>query len=270
MKLNMKLAPKMRILVIFLIIPFLFNCEKNVNNKNTFVHPKAFYSDWLSRRAMGLKQNQLAHDLILNALETENSPGLIANLGITFDLLEKKEDAEKSFLSALQSSITEEEKFKFNFNLGALYGAQKKISQALEHYQAALDIVPTSIETKHNIELLIQQQQQDQKNDKDNKDKKDGDGKGQNNDEKKEDKDKKDDKDGDGKDKKDDKKETGKDRSKAVSPNAKYKPRPYQGDQLTEGDVKKILGEISQQDQKIRSNFNKKDQRKEDRNEKDW
>jgi hypothetical protein len=123
-----------------------------------------------------------------------------------------------------------------------------------------LDLNPSSTEVKHNIELLIQQQQQDQKNEKE---KKDGKGEGQ------PDKDPKDGKDGenkDDKDQKDPKEDKGQDRKS----NSKYKPRPFKGDQLTEGDVKKILGELSQQDQKIRSNFNKKEQRKEDKNEKDW
>ncbi len=260
MKLNIFVLP-----MFFLLISGLFSCQKISDPNSEFVNVKAFYNDWLSRRAIELKQKEAAHEFALKALENQESSGLESNLGITFDLVEKKSDAEKSLLSALSHATTDEEKFKYRYNLGVLLGSQKKIPEALEQYQAALDILPSSIETKHNIELLIQQQQQDQK---DGKDKKDGD-KGKGKDDKENDKDKKDDpkddKDKDGKDKKD-KEDKGKDRQS----NAKYKPRPYKGDQLTEGDVKKILGELSQQDQKIRSQFNKKEQRKEDKNEKDW
>ncbi len=257
--------------VLLFMISGLFSCQKISDPNNEFVNVKAFYNDWLSRRAMELKQKESAHEFALKALENQESSGLESNLGITFDLVEKKSDAEKSLLSALSHAVTDEEKFKYKYNLGVLLGSQKKIPEALEHYQAALDILPSSIETKHNIELLIQQQQQDQKDGKDKKEGDKGKGKDDKENEKKDDKDgkskddPKDDKDKDGKDKKE-KEDKGKDRQST----AKYKPRPYKGDQLTEGDVKKILGELSQQDQKIRSQFNKKEQRKEDKNEKDW
>jgi Ca-activated chloride channel family protein len=252
----------------------VFSCQKELETKLdhkienisdfNFVNLKAFYYDWKSRNSIELKQNEMAHDFVLKALENQETSGLKSNLGITYDLLEKKDDAEKSFQSALTDAKTNEEKFKYQFNLGVYYGAQKKVSEALTHYQAALDIVPTSIEVKHNIELLIQKQKQDQKKEKDDKDKdKKGDGNG----------DSKDDpnKDGNGKDKKDDPKDEQEKKSQDRKSSAKYKPRPFKGDQLSEGDVKKILGELSQQDQKIRSKFNKKDQpRKEDKNDKDW
>ncbi len=255
----------------FLIIILLLS-QRSLAAESGFVNLKAFYFDWMSRKAIELKQNQAAHELVLKALENQELTSLQSNLGITFDLIEKKEDAEKSFLSAIDKSASIEEKFKYEFNLAALYGAQKKIPEALTHYQAALDIIPTSTEVKHNIELLIQQQKQDQKNKKDDKEKKDGD-KGES--------EKDSSKDGDNKDKKDENKESKEDDKKNDQDqkpkdqdrksNAKYKPRPFKGDQLSEGDVKKILGELSQQDQKIRSQFNKKDkQRKEDKNDKDW
>jgi len=256
-------------LILFFFAGLFVSCQKSSDIQTEFVNIKSFYYDWLSRKALELKQNQAAHDLILKALENQDSTDLHSNLGITFDLIEKKSDAEKSFLAALSMSKTEAEKFKYHFNLGVLQGAQKKIPEALEQYQAALDILPTSIESKHNIELLIQQEQQDQKNkkegedkDKDNKDK-DPKDKGES---------KKDEpKENEGKDKGSSKdKDKDKDQGKDRKSNAKYKPRPFKGEQLSEGDVKKILGELSQQDQKIRSNFNKKDQRKEDKNEKDW
>ena len=65
------------------------------------------------------------------------------------------------------------------------------------------------------------------------------------------------------------KKKEGQDRKQ----NVKYQPRPFKGDQLSEGDVKKILGELAQQDKKIRAQYNKKEKNEsgvEGKNEKDW
>lgn len=244
--------------VFFLAMFSFFSCQKISDPENEFVNLQAFLYDYQARQAIEKKDKDRAHDKALKALEYQDATDLESNLGITYDLIEKKEDAEKSFLSALERSKSDGDKFKYLFNLGVLLGAQKKVPEALNYYQKALDLNPASTEVKHNIELLIQQQQQDQKKDKD----KNKDGEGQPD----KDKDPKDGKDGDKKDDKEPKEDKGQDRKS----NSKYKPRPFKGDQLTEGDVKKILGELSQQDQKIRSNFNKKEQRKEDKNEKDW
>ena len=261
------------VLVTALISMGFFGCS-GVDNPE-LINIRSFYYDWKSKEQVQKKENEAAHDSVLKALENEpESLALQSNLGITFDATEKKEDAEKSLLSALSLARTEADKFKVHFNLGVLFGLQKKIEQALTHYQAALEILPTSIETKHNIELLIEQQKQQQQNkDQDQQQKKDQQqgGSGQDDQQKK---DQQQNKDGgqDQKDPKDDQKDEKKDQPKDQDRkgSAKYKPRPYQGEQLSEGDVKKILGELSQQDKKIRSNFNKKEQRKEDRNGKDW
>lgn len=249
-------------LILFISILSLTSCQKISDPKSEFVNVQAFYYDFWTRQSIEKKEKERAHELALKALEAQDSTDLESNLGITYDLIEKKEDAEKSFLSALERATSDEDKFKYLFNLGVLFGAQKKVPEALNYYQKALDLNPSSTEVKHNIELLIQQQQQDQK--KDQGQSKDGDGK-PDQDKDPKDGDQKDDK-KDDKDQKDPKEDKGQDRKSS----AKYKPRPFKGDQLTEGDVKKILGELSQQDQKIRSQFNKKEQRKEDKNEKDW
>jgi Ca-activated chloride channel family protein len=161
--------------------------------------------------------------------------------------------------------------FMARFNLGQLYGKAKKYDEALNSYQKALELAPTSKEVKTNIELLIQQQQQggqggDDKKDQENKDQKDQKDKDKKDQDKKDqDKDKKDqpDKDKD-KDKKDKEKE-----DKKYKENAKYKPRPFEGKDLSEADVKKILGELKQQEQKIRAEFNRKEQKEQPR-DKDW
>ncbi len=212
-----------------------------------------------------------------------------SNVGVLLSQLQKNEDALKSFDEALLLANQQKDlkaTFYVLFNKGVYYGKLKNVELALNNYQAALEIVPTSVETKTNIELLIQQQQKDNKDQKDkqDQDKKDGqgqsdsksdpkDGQGKNpKDDKKDQKDPKDPKDENDQQKDQGQKDT-QDQDKKNQEresSAKYKPRPYQGDQLSEGDVKKILGELRSQEQKIRANFDKKEKGKSGRNEKDW
>ncbi len=231
---------------------------------------KMLYLDYLARQDIKKEKFEEALTQYYALLEIEVSkPETHSNIGVLLNSVQKPEDSLKSLQYAL--TLAEAQKnpdliFKVRYNLGVYYGALKKIPEALEHYQAALDILPTSNEVKTNIELLIQQQKQEQKQQNKQGDKKQDpkDGQGENKDKKQgeDPKDEKKDKDKDGdQDKKNDQK-------KESSP--KYQPRPYQGDQLSEGDVKKILGELKNQEQKIRANFEKKEKGKSKNNEKDW
>ena len=219
----------------------------------------SLYYDYKARSALKDKNPELALEYELKILENEPlSIQTHSNLGIIFDSLQKKDESGQSFDLALNLLERYKEQlypgdiFQIYYNLGLRYHQAKETEKALEFYQKALEINPASLETKHNIELLIQQQQSGGGDGK--SDKKDQEGKG----------DQKDPNDGEDKEKNKDK-EQDKDRQQT----SKYKPRPFKGEQLSEGDVKKILGELSQQDKKIRANYNKKD-RKEDKNAKDW
>ncbi|MES2800867.1 MAG: tetratricopeptide repeat protein [Bdellovibrionota bacterium] len=219
----------------------------------------SLYYDYKARGAMKDKNPEIAMEYELKILENDpSSMQTHSNLGVIFDHLQKKDESGQSFDLALnlleryKEQLSPGDVFQIYYNLGLRYHNGKNTELALEFYQKALEINPASIETKHNIELLIQQQQGGGGDGK--SDKKDQEGKGDQNQDPK-----------DGEDKEQQNKEQEKDRQQ----NSKYKPRPFQGDQLSEADVKKILGELSQQDKKIRANYNKKD-RKEDKNAKDW
>lgn len=188
-------------------------------------------------------------------------PALHMNLGLALDLLKRPDEALNAYRNAEQFARDDDERFFARFNLGEALGRAKKIDEALAAYQSALELRPASVEVKTNIELLNQQGKSSQQNqqqqgegqgqDKKDQQKKDGEGKDP--------KDKKDDsKDGDGKDKQD----------KSYEKSQKYKPRPFKGD-LSEGDVKKILGEIRQQEQRIRADYNRRDGKERPR-DKDW
>ena len=249
---------------------------------------RALTIDRQAKKDAAAKKAEEAMSAYYKILESDPElPEVHSNIGVLFLQNKKNEEATKSLLQALKLAVDHKDlaaQFHAHYNLGVLYGAEKKIPEALEQYQAALEILPTSKETKHNIELLIQSGSDDSK-DGENKDsdKKDKDGKSDDKskdgkdqkDQKDKDKDKDKDKEQDKKDKdKDDKdKKDGKDEKDKKPPDAKgspkYKPRPFQGDQLSEGDVKKIFGDFKNQEQKIRANFEKKE-RKENKNEKDW
>ncbi len=180
------------------------------------------------------------------------------DLGLTYEGQQQPEKAMSSYQNSLKYAMNNEMKFISLFNQAQLFGKDKKVDEALELYQKALAFDPTSKEVKTNIELLMQQQQQQKEDGQENKEK---------NQDQKDNKDNKDQK-GQGKDEKDDKGKDEKDKQQ-FGQNQKYKPRPFKGQELSEGDVKKILGEIKQQEQKIRSEYNRKEVKEQPR-DKDW
>lgn len=192
--------------------------------------------------------------------------GAHSNIGVILNLLQKPEEALKSLLYARELAQQQSDKkslFSINYNLGVYFGEKKKIKEALEAYQAALDLVPDSIETKTNIELLFQQSQESQNQNQDGEPQQNS-GEGNNqqpeNNQDNQNQNQKNESDQDNK---------GEPQSPPQS-TPKYKPRPFSGENLSEGDVKKILGELRNQEKKIRANFDKKEKGTDQKNEKDW
>ncbi len=274
-----------RLLKILCVLIFFCGCQKRVGPYE-LTSVTALLEDRAALALLKAERYEDALETYTNMLEKEPlKPQIHSNIGVVMAQIKKPEDALKSLEHAL--NLAEQQKdapalFAIHFNLGVYFGEQKKIDEALQHYQAALDVLPTSKETKTNIELLIQSQNKNgkgegDKKDQDQKDEKGDQSKDQNGDQDQKDKkdqkpqdDKKDGKDKDKDQEKDKDKDDQKDKPKPDEKGSpKYKPRPYAGDQLSEGDVKKILGELRNQEQKIRANFDKKE-RKESDHEKDW
>ncbi len=215
----------------------------------------------------------MAGEHFAQALATEPfQSALHLNFALALDAQKRPDEALQSLKTAESMAASADAVFYSRFNRAEIQGRAKKVDEALVDYQGALELRPNSLEVKTNIELLIAQQQQQQQNQnkdgegqpsKDNKD-----GKGEQNKDQKASKDSQKDPKDDQKDPKDPK--DGKDQQKKMNPqgDAKYKPRPFQGE-LSEGDVKKILGEIKQQEQKIRAEYNRKDVKERPR-DKDW
>lgn len=255
-----------------LIILFLFtSCQ---NQHVDFM--RSYYHDKKAMKLLNQKETEKAQVQELLAKEyNEKDYHIDSNLGIILNKLNKNEEAGKSFLSALKniqqssdqdSSAKDLALYQVYFNLGVLYGSQKKIDQALQYYQMALDLQPTSQEVKTNIELLIQKQQNESKENKK------GEGNGQSSSSDQQQQNNQDKKDQD-KEKDQNQQQKEQQQKQDRQENKKYQPRPFKGDQLSEGDVKKILGELGQQDRKIRSQFENKEENKnsrEENNDKDW
>jgi Ca-activated chloride channel family protein len=222
--------------------------------------PKSVFSNDEGVKNLKGSNPTAAREQFLSSLANDPlEPRLHLNLGLTFEMLGQSDQAKASYETALKLAQDHETRFVANFNLGQLYQKGKKTEEALAAYQEALKYQPDSKETKTNIELLIQDQQgkgQEQKqdpNDQNNKGQGEGQGQGQNEQE----------------EKKDDQPKQGE--KEPPKEYAKNKPQPqkFKSEELTQGDVNKILGEIKQQEQKIRAEFNRKETKEQPR-DKDW
>jgi Ca-activated chloride channel homolog len=168
-------------------------------------------------------------DFIKALQEDPLNPQLHMNLGLALELNEEFEKAEQAYKGALRliPASDPSRRFQTLFNLAGVQSRNKKIDEALKTYQAALEIDPDSKEVKTNIELLWQGGGGD------------GEGEGQEQ------------KEGDGEGK-------GRPKDPGEQPQGgqeqkKKQPKPFNSQNLTPQDVKKILDEIKNQEQGIRA-----------------
>lgn len=198
--------------------------------------PRSVYNNRNGVKSLMDKKAASSQNEFLKALETEPQEArLHLNLGIAYQATKDVDRAVKEFQTALRFAETDDMKFFANFNTAQAI-AGKNVDLALRYYQKALKFRPDSIETKHNIELLMQG-------------KAGGDGEGDQKD----------------KDKKDDGEDKGQDRTNERQSND---PEPYKGKELKEQDVQNILEELKNQDQKVRAKENSS--AKERSLDKDW
>jgi len=180
-------------------------------------------------------------------------PALHMNLGLSFETNEEFDKALKEYeLVARDENMPNEMRFQASFNAARMKTQLKDIPGALKHYQAALDVKPDSQEAKTNIELLWQGGG--------------GGGQGDNKDNKDQNQDNKDQK--DQKDQKDNK-DQNKDQKDQQQQQQKPQSQKFESKELSQQDVQKILEEIKNQEQQIRAEFDKKNQREVPR-DKNW
>jgi tetratricopeptide (TPR) repeat protein len=201
-----------------------------------------------------------AYQGFLRSLKAEPfNPKVHLNLGLTFQANEEYDKALQEYnLIPRLPGVDVESVFQAYFNAGTLQTKQENIDEALRSYQLALSIRPDSVETKTNIELLLQQQK--------------GKGKGKGSKDKKQDKDQsnnKDNKDQKDKDKDPSKDAKNNDKQNQDGPEKEQKPQKFESQQLSQEDVRKILDEIKDQEQQIRAEINRKEAKEVPR-DKNW
>lgn len=181
-----------------------------------------------------------AYQKFTKALEDDPlNPEIQMNIARIFEENEEFEKAEKGYRAAMRVLPADSpRRFEALFNLAGVLGKQKKIDEALTAYQAALEMDPESIEVKTNIELLWQGG---------------GGGGGQGK--------SKDQQQGENKDKGD--------QGDQQDQQQQKKPKPFDSQNLSKDDVKRILDEIKNQEQNIRAQDYEKGAREMPR-DKDW
>ena len=236
----------------------------------------------INKGSKALKEDKTAEaeSYFLQALKSKKLSSIaLNNLGVSYLKQGLPDKAIAAFTESLQVAQSAQEKFIGNFNLGVVHHLGKHKEEAIQYYRKALDIDSSSKELKTNIELLLNDQQQNGKdggegdskdNDKDNKNDQNKDknkDKEQDGKDNKDDSDKKDD--SDGKDSKDKNKQNNPDEENKKYKSNKPQPKPFESKDLSPSDVNKILGELKQQEQKIRADYNKREV-KEKPKDKDW
>lgn len=173
-----------------------------------------------------------AYQEFIKALEDEPlSWQLQMNLGLALEANEEFDKAAQAYKGVLQIVPEKsEERFMALFNMGGALARSGKIDEALAAYQEALEIKPDSLEVKNNIELLWQGGQGKGKGKSDSKDQQQQ-NQGSNQQQREE-------------------------SLKNPQPDEKQKqqPKPFNSQDLSKEDVKRILDEIKNQEQSIRAN----------------
>lgn len=220
----------------FLWISLFLSLQANAVSMNSWMHTRDGITKFQD------KNYRQAYQHFMAALEDDPLKAEThMNIARSLEANEEFEKAAKAYQAVLKFLPKDSPlRFQAYFNLGDAYGKAKKIPEALEAYQAALDIDPENIEVKTNIELLMQQG---------------GGGEGE----------------GDPKDQKDQQGKGGQqDQKNPQQPQQqKQQPKPFNSQELTPQDVKKILDEIKNQEQAIRAQENDKNA-KEGTRDKDW
>lgn len=212
------------------------------------VWPQTSWHSMMTKLALLSEKYDSAFQHAIKALENDPmKPELHLNLGNALEGLGALQKSIDAYGVAEKISEDPVIQFQSRFNQAQALAKLKKVDEALALYQKALELNPESKEVKTNIELLLSG----------------GGGKG-----------------GDGEQKdKEQENGQGKDQKNQEEPKkfAENKPQEKKQPQnLSQADVKKILEELKQQEQRIRGDYyrqgkmDKKQKAEDGKREKDW
>lgn len=204
----------------------------------------------LKKNDLNLAQRKFSDALAKDPLNSD----VQMNLGLSFLQSAQMEKAQAAFETVRKHSLESESLFAANYNLGWMMQKSQNVDKALQYYQEALKHNPDSTETKTNIELLTQEKQSK------------GGGQGE---PKEEQKDSQGQSDQENQEEKDQKSKSPKEKEGRQYGKNKKQPQPFKSENLTQGDVNKILDELKRQEQRVRAEYNKKEQKEVPR-DKDW
>lgn len=213
--------------------------------------PQTFWHSLMTKWSLQKEAYDQSYQHSLKALETDPlAPELQINLGNALEGMGSLTKAREAYATSEKLSADLVVHFQARFNQAQALAKEKKIDEALAMYQKALEIDPSSKIVKTNIELLLSASGgKGGKGDKNQDQKDDQQGEGQN----------------------DDPSKGNQKFAENPKPDGKKQPQ-----ELSPSDVKKILEELKQQEQKIRGDYYKQSNREQkqkgsaDKREKDW
>lgn len=231
----------------FLFILFYFSFitlnvkAEEISPSHQTYWPQTFWHTLMTQWSLKKETYDKAYQHSIKALEKDPLvPELQINLGNTLEGLGSLTKAREAYRTAEKLSQESSMQFESRFNQAQVLAKEKKIDEALEMYQKALDLDPESKIVKTNIELLLSSS------------KSQGKGDSKENDENKEEGEKQENQDGKGSDQK-------KNEKFSENPKNDKEQKSKQPKSMSQGDVKKILEEIKQQEQRIRGDFYKQE-----------
>lgn len=225
----------------------------------TTYSPQTFWHSLMTKWTLEKEAYDQSYKHALKALE--GSPlesALQINLGNALEGLGSLSKARDAYATAEKLTKDPSIHFQSRFNQAQAFAKEKKIEEALAYYQKALELDPSSKVVKTNIELLLStkggkggqgNQSQNQDQDK-NQNQEDNEG--------------------------DDQSEEPKEFAENPKSGNKSQEKEKQPQDLSPGDIKKILEELKQQEQKIRGDYYKQSNReqkqkgRDNKREKDW
>lgn len=227
------------------------------------------YQNNKAARAFRAEKKMEAYEQFLATLAIDPyDPTVQFNVGSTLQALGEEEKSEKLYKQLLkdvdqklQNGLSEDEmqkwlkvKFALLYNLGVYYQLQQQIDPALEFYQKALELIPESKEIKTNIELMFNSGGGGKGKGKKDKDQGEGGGEGDQQQQ-----------DGEGDQQKDQQGQP----QQQKKDQKQGQGKEFDQSQLSMEDLKRIMEELKQQEQSIRSKVQRKGEKSEPK-DKQW